>query len=146
MNLHPSILGLSSPNPDLLPWFFSLAVPRAVIWERTGREERAELLSKHLNPQELSWLLPHPHPGGASRAEQEQEQEQPGLMTLSAVPRAQSPSLGWLCLLCAKSLHPRLAGSSTPCTVTENTGPARTGAFGTGTSQSIACMFGDALL
>lgn len=66
----------------------SLAVPHAVIWERTGREETAELVSKQLNPQDLLWLLPHPRHGrrsqsgaGAARTD-----------GLSAVPGAPGPS------------------------------------------------------
>lgn len=64
---------------------FPLAVPPAVIWERTGREETAELLSKQLNPQDLLWLLPHPHPGRRfqSRAEQ----------SIQGCPKA--PALPW---------------------------------------------------
>lgn len=71
---------------------FSLAVPRAVIWERTGREGRAELLSKHLNPQELSWLLPHPHPG--RRFQSRAEQEQPGLTMAQGCPQSPEPFPG----------------------------------------------------
>lgn len=82
--------------------------------------------------------------GGASRA----EQERPGLMW-ALLPRSPRPSPVLDVPPLSRALHSRLPQEEQQLYSDREHGasPARQRhAFGTGTSQSIACMFGDALL
>lgn len=143
---------LSSACPHQIQTFsrgFSLAVPHAVIWERTGREETADLVSEQLNPQDLLWLLPHPPHGrrfqsgagaGAARTE-----------VGSALPRSSRPFPVLDVPPLSRAPRSRLPQEEQQLYSDREHGASsarhtRRHAFGTGTSQSIACMFGDALL
>lgn len=96
-----SPLSLACPHQlQTFSYVFSLAVPPTVIWERAEREETAQLPSEQLNPQDLSWLLPHLHPGRhfQSRAESTQGCPQaPALPWAGCASSEQSPasSLSW---------------------------------------------------
>lgn len=133
----PSVFGLSSPTPDLLPMVFLLLSPTCCdLGEKRARGDGGTSV-KAAQPSGPVAAFTSPHvPGGASRAEQSNQgcPQAPALPWAGCASSEQSPSI-----------QPVLGESSSP-TVTENTGPAPAGAFGTGTSQSITCMFGDALL
>lgn len=92
-----SILGLSSPNPDVLPWFFSRCPTRCDLGENRGaRRRRISCQSSSILRTCCGFYLTR-LTGGASRAEQ--EQEQPGLRWAGRCPGAPGPSLCWMCLL-----------------------------------------------
>lgn len=150
-------LGLSSPNGDPLPWSF-LAVPHVVFWENRAWGNGVTFnISEQRNPQDLLWLLPHTRHG---RLFQSKAKSIVGWWAQS-FPCQTFWSFPPPMLKCAYSVYTLVFQSvlmkvHSNCTATENMGCqlgllvfrslTQCHPFGTGTSQSITCMFGDALL
>lgn len=152
-----SSLGLSSPNRDPLPWSF-LAVPHIAIWENRAWGNGVTFnISKQRNPQDLLWLLPHTHHGRLFQSKAKSITD----WWAQSFPCQSFWSFPPPLLKCAYSVYTLvfqsvLMKANSNRTATENMGCqlgllvfqslTQCHPFGTGTSQSITCVFGDALL
>lgn len=153
---HPLACPHQTETPPL-PWSF-LAVPHIVFWENRAWGNGVTFnISKQRNPQDLLWLLPHTHHGRLFQSKAKSITD----WWAQSFPCQSFWSFPPPLLKCAYSVYTLVFQSvlmkvNSNCTATENMGCqlgllvfqslTQCHPFGTGTSQSITCMFGDALL